>query len=350
MRGDRERVATAEWDGGTPAGGMIALVAGDVADPLLGLSPAAYGRLAGRIDGIVHCAALVRFDAPRAELDRVNVAGTANALALARARPGRPAAFVHVSTAYACGERNGPVAEDAAVAAPRFANGYEASKHAAEKVVRAARAEGVAAAIARPGIVLGRSSDGAIAAFDGIYGAFRLLAEGRIGTLPAHANASLAFVPVDHVVNGIATMVRRIDEAAGHAFHLVPEAPLPVARFFDTIGAYPQFVRPALVAPERFDPATLSPAERRLHRRVALAYGSYFRRNPLFDDRNVRTLLGLGSPSFGADRLRRQIDYAVARGFLRAAPGGSAKAPAPPGCPDPLQSRGLSTGMESGDG
>lgn len=316
MHGEGERLPAGDWTGTAPGPGEVLLVAGDVRDPMLGLERAAYARLAEQTDGVVHCAAIVQFDADPDLYEAVNVRGTGHVLDFAKARPGEPAALVQVSTAYVCGERDGPIAEDDASRPDRFANAYEASKFAAEARVRAAMADGMNAAIARPSIVVGRTADGAIAGFDTIYMAFRLLAEGRIRTIPSTPDATLNFVPLDHAVNGIATIAERIGEARGRTFHLVAGAPMPVADFFALVRAYPQFSDPEPVSPDRFDPAALLPVEQRFHRRVATLYASYFQRNPLFRQDNIESLSGKGGPPADTALMRRQIDFAIRAGFL----------------------------------
>jgi long-chain acyl-CoA synthetase len=83
-------------------------LAGDVSDPLLGLSEADLGRLAG-LDAVVNSAGLVDFD-PSLELALgVNVGGARNAVELCR-RTG--AALLHVSTCFVAGNRDGVVHED----------------------------------------------------------------------------------------------------------------------------------------------------------------------------------------------------------------------------------------------
>jgi thioester reductase-like protein len=316
MRGDGEQMTTGDWSGNAPAPGEILLVQGDVRDPHLGLDRDRYARLAAQVDRIVHCAAIVQFDADPEVYEAVNVDGTGHVIDFARARPGAPAALVSVSTAYVCGERDGPISEADASRPERFANPYEASKFASEAKVREAMADGMTAAIARPSIVVGRAGDGVIAGFDTIYMAFKLLAEGRIRTIPSTPDATLNFVPLDHAVNGIVTIAERIEEARGQVFHLVAGSPMPVADFFELVRDYPQFSDPEHVLPEQFDPAMLSPIEQRFHRRVAALYTSYFQRNPLFLEDNTEGLIGGGGPSADKALMRRQIDFAIGAGFL----------------------------------
>ncbi len=83
-------------------------VAGDVSDPLLGLSPADLERLAG-LDLVINSAGLVDFD-PSLELALgVNVHGALHAVELCRILG---AGLVHVSTCFVAGNRDGVVFED----------------------------------------------------------------------------------------------------------------------------------------------------------------------------------------------------------------------------------------------
>ncbi|HVO19918.1 MAG TPA: AMP-binding protein [Anaeromyxobacter sp.] len=87
-------------------------LAGDVASPLLGLSPADLDQLAG-LDLVLNSAGLVDFD-PSFELALgVNVRGPRNAVELCR-RLG--AGLIHISTCFVAGNRDGVVFEDEPVA------------------------------------------------------------------------------------------------------------------------------------------------------------------------------------------------------------------------------------------
>lgn len=265
----------------------------------------------GAIDFVIHCAASIRFDLSDADYAAINVEGTRNALVLAERLRAR---FLHVSTAFVCGHNAGVISEAAVAAGTRFANGYEASKADGEAVVRGGA---VPFAIVRPSIVLGEAETGRIRGFDTIYGAFKLIAEGRISKVPASHDATLDFVPIDHVAASIVAVAERMDAAAGGTFHLVSGGALPMAEFADAIGAYPQFERPHLIEPDAFDPASLPPIERRLHARVSAVYASYFQRSPVFDDAHAFALIGLCAPPADRAYMARQIDYAIAAGFLR---------------------------------
>lgn len=285
---------------------------GDVSLKRFGWDAAQFAEIAATHELLIHCAATVRFDLEEADYRAINVEGTRHALALAESGG---MAYLHIGTAYVCGTRNGLVREDDPLPESGFANGYEASKATGERLVRAS---GVRWAIARPSIVLGDSASGAIRQFDTTYTAFKLIAEGRVRAMPATTGATLDFVPIDHVAQGVVAIAERIEQAAGGTYHLVSGQPLAVERFAAAIGSYPHFHQPALVSPASFDPAALAPLERRLFRRIAGLYASYFQRDPRFDDAAFRALTGHACPSLGEAYIRRLIDHCIAVGFLQA--------------------------------
>ena len=288
------------------APGLHAILHGDVTKPGLGLDEA----MARDHDLLIHCAATTRFDLSQADYNATNVAGVANAIALAKTGG---MALLHVSTAYVCGLRNGAIAEDDPLPASGFANGYEASKAVGEALIVSS---GLIWAIARPSVIVGDSTRGAIRTFDTIYAAFKLIAEGRVRHMAATADATIDFVPIDHVSAGIVALAEAGSAAAGGRYHLVSAQPVPVATFAAAIGSYSQFSAPILTPPEAFDPSALPPLERRLYARVAGLYSTYFQRDPRFDDSRFRALTELACPPTGMPFLKRLIDHCIEVGFL----------------------------------
>jgi len=286
------------------------IVHGDIAADCLGWDADAWASEAASHDLIVHCAAVTAFDADPALLARVNVGGTATALALAEAGG---MGFLHVSTAYVNDAHAGIVREDAPPSSAGL-NPYAASKAAAEALVRAAPIQTV---IARPSIVVG-DTHGRIRRFDGFYLLFKALAEGRLRAMPATPGATLDLVPIDHVAGGISDLAEHFGRAAGGVYHLISGAPTPVEAFPATLARFAGLCVPAMVTPAAFDPATLPAAERRLFARVAAPYAPYFTRAPRFDDSAMRAVTGRAPPALGAAWWDRLIDYCLSAGFIRA--------------------------------
>jgi nucleoside-diphosphate-sugar epimerase len=285
-----------------PVAGLTVL-AGDVTRAGLGLAAVPA------LDLVVHSAAITAFDAAPAHYRAVNVDGTAHAIAVARAAG---AGFLHVSTAYVCGTRDGSIAE--ASVGSEFVNGYEASKAQGEALVRAS---GLRFAVARPSVVVGAWADGAISRFENIYMIFKLIAEGRVRTLPGAAGAGLDLVPIDHVCGGIAAMAADFARVEGRTLHLVGAEPTPLTRLGEAIAAVPGLGTPCFVAPSCFDPGALPAVERRYHAAAAGLYTSYLLRNPVFDvGESMR--FGLVCPPTDRAWLDRLIGFCVGEGFVRA--------------------------------
>ncbi len=286
---------------------VAAALNGDICAAGLGLHEAP------QVDVVIHCAASLTFDAPYDALEAINVGGTRNVIAFAKAHN---AALIHVSTAYVCGLQDGPIAEKPVADGTVFANGYERSKAQAEKQVHGS---GLTHCIVRPAIVLGDSKTGAIRKFDAMYQTFAMITRGWVDQLPTTPEASLDFVPVDYVAQAIAQLAQRMDAANGSICHLTSGNPLALESFAQAISAYPQFSTPNLVSAASFDTASLSSSQRRVWHKVASAYASYFQRNPRFVNANLRTLTGLETPETGAQWFHRLIEFAIDGGLLAGA-------------------------------
>ena len=209
-----------------------------------------------------------------------NVAGTAAMLDARRAR--RPAGALRQhrlclrATATAGSARTTRCPPTGSPTATRRA------RREAEALVAAASPRHV---IARPSIVVGDSVTGAIRSFDTIYAAFKLIAEGRVRHMPARADATLDFVPIDHVAGGLVALAERIEAAAGGRFHLVSGEPVPVADWAAAIGAYPQFTAPdAMSRPTRSIRRRCPRSNAGCSRASPASTASYFQRDPRFDD------------------------------------------------------------------
>ncbi len=315
QRNDGAAIPTQPYDG-APQGGVVALLDGDVTEARFGLAPAISGEIAARLDLVVHCAAATAFNLPEATYRRVNVGGTAEALAFA-AQAARPVPVLHVSTAYVCGEADGMVPE-APTAASRFNNGYEASKAAAEALVLAAHRRGHPVVIARPSIVAGSSDSGAVGAFGSPYQLLRLVTDGRIGALPALAGPSLNLVPIDHVVAALTDIAERMALASGRIFHLASSDPVPLAALGLLGMEFAHLHVPRFMPPGQYDTTRLSAREQRLHAQVTAVYACYLRPSPGFVTANLRSLSGRSCPPTDGDYLRRLIRFTVGAGFLPA--------------------------------
>jgi nucleoside-diphosphate-sugar epimerase len=316
-RNDGRSLFARPWDGTLPLPGELAAVRADVRRPGLGLDRASLAEIVRGLDLVIHGAAATGFNLSERVYREVNIGGTANVLALIGQGGKAPIPLLHLSTAYVCGERSGPVAEGELDVGQRFANGYESSKAEAERLVHAAQQQGGIIAVARPSIVVGRYHDGAIGHFTDIYALIRLVTGGRIRVLPARPCASLDLVPIDHVIGGLTDIAERMVAASGRTYHLVSGAPVPLAALRTLALGYQHFHAPRFVPPQTFERTRLTRAEQTFDRRVTSLYASYLQRAPWFQDANLRALSGRTCPRPDQAFLQRLIDYGIATGYLR---------------------------------
>lgn len=297
-------IQTSEFEGKEPSAGEVCIVKGDVGKHDCGLIHQTILALSARVDCVIHCAALVKFEAEYKDLYAVNVVGTRN---VARTFP--KARLVHVSTAYSCGITDGEIAERPHCDGGRFANGYERSKALAERELLKLRPDAI---IARPSIVVGEHENGRIRDFDNIYRVFKFIAEGRIKTIPTTAQATFNFVPIDHVVEGIVALALT-DREGPIVAQLAARTAIPAQRFLQLIEDIPGLSCPQIVKPsgaEQF-------SETGMAQRLVRPYWSYFARSPQFATKVMDTLLGRPSPEMDDAAFLRQIQYCVDAGFIQ---------------------------------
>ncbi len=201
----------------------VRAVSGDVETP--GVVADRAAALSG-VDAVVHCAAAIGFEEPLPDARRANVEGTRNVLALA----GGDRRFVHVSTAYVAGQREGVVREDEGDLGQTYRNTYERTKLEAEALVPAD------AAIVRPSIVVGEATTGWTSAFNVLYVPLRAFARGILREVPGDPSSRADVVPVDAVADAIVTLaVDRRD--VGGAVHVVSGEQAPTLGELATLSA-----------------------------------------------------------------------------------------------------------------
>lgn len=288
--------------------GELTVVQGDVALPQFGLAEIPDG-----IDMLVHCAATVDFAAADAVHQAVNVGGTAHAIALAHHWQ---CPLLHVSTAYVCGRADGAIAESPANPDADFTNGYEASKARAELLVEEAQAKGLQASIARPAIIVGRLSDGAIARIDGFHHLFRLFGSPLLGSVPAVRDAAFAIVPICHITAGLMAMVEQHADFAGRRVHLTGASPFAMAEMLRIVADYPGTVPARMIDPADYDPASIDRRTAMVHRRIRPQFFDYFLRSPRFESTALPSISAIKPPVVDEPAFRRMIDHCINAGFL----------------------------------
>ncbi|MDQ1697487.1 MAG: hypothetical protein QOJ03_2840, partial [Frankiaceae bacterium] len=219
---------------GWPTDGRLEPLAGDLTDPLLGVSPEDRDRLRECVDHVVHLAALYDMTADAETNRRVNIGGTQEAIALAADLCA--GCFHHVSSVAVAGDHQGSYTESMFDVGQRLPSPYHATKFEAERIVR--EQTEVPWRVYRPAIVVGHSTTGEMDKIDGPYYFFPALA--RLAELPswlpivAPDLGDTNVVPVDFVAAAMDVLIHRpgID---GRAFHLVSPEP---QRLLDVVNAF----------------------------------------------------------------------------------------------------------------
>lgn len=193
----RERLAAIEQTHPDIAG-HTELVVGDITVAGLGLG----ADVARDIDEVWHLAAVYDLAVGLEIAQQVNVDGTANVIAFCQGLGGLRRLH-YVSTCYVSGRYDGEFGEEDLDVGQKFYNHYESTKFEAEKLVRAAMADGLPATIYRPGIVVGDSVTGETQKYDGPYFVAAFLRRQRlpIAVLPAvDETVRTSLVPRDFVI------------------------------------------------------------------------------------------------------------------------------------------------------
>ena len=297
----------------------IQVLAGDLAQPRLGLSDGDWQTVVSGIDEFYHVAALTQLGASWEDAEQINLQGTVRILEAAREALFRKRLqrFFYFSTAYVAGSLTPICAvEDELPQNPSFANAYEATKFLAEKKVREEMEQGLPATLFRPSIVVGDSKRGAVSEFNVIYPFLRLFAHGLLRQVPSRLSHSFNIVPIDFVVES-AFAIAQQKESAGKTYHLVTENPPTLEMLLqlkDEYGLPPVEVVP----PEEFSVESLSPQQREIFSTLN-PYLGYLGSSLTFDVKNSREALRqsrLSFPKTDQAFLRKIVDYAIQKGYF----------------------------------
>ncbi|MGB7504633.1 MAG: SDR family oxidoreductase, partial [Mycobacterium sp.] len=190
---------------------------GDLTAPDLGLTDAALADL-GRVDHVLHCAAVYDIAAPEDHQRAANVDGTRAVITLTRRLD---ATLHHVSSIAVAGNHRGVFTEDDFDVAQELPTPYHQTKFEAELLVRSTT--GLRYRIYRPAVVVGDSRTGEMDKIDGPYYFFGILS--ALTALPKFTPLVLPdtgrtnIVPVDFVVDAIAALMHA-EGRDGQTFHL----------------------------------------------------------------------------------------------------------------------------------
>ena len=203
----------------------VQLVEGDVTAPGLGLSDS----VADDVDEVWHLAAVYDLSVPEDIAKRVNIGGTEHVLRFCRERSDFRR-LQYVSTCYVSGRYDGEFTEEMLEEGQEFQNHYEETKYEAERLVRAAMADGLPATIYRPGIVVGDSRTGETQKYDGPYfvAAYMKRLPGVTFLPNVDRDVMASLVPRDYVIAAMDAL-SVLDRSEGKTYQLTDPDP-PSAR------------------------------------------------------------------------------------------------------------------------
>lgn len=212
------------------------VVAGDITEPNLGLSPAELDLACQETTTIFHLAAIYDLAVDCAVASHVNVEGTLNVTTFAKSVR-HLTGYHHISTCYVAGKREGLIKETELHHDKGFRNHYEQTKYLAELETEALKAE-LPVTIYRPAVVVGDSQTGETAKYDGIYYLIHYLRKWPGGlTLLNIGNSQvcLNLVPVDFVIESMVALAKD-EHAIGATVQLADPHPLTTEELFDQIS------------------------------------------------------------------------------------------------------------------
>lgn len=160
-----------------------------------------------QVCGIVHAAAVTRFNVDAATADRVNVGGAEKAFRFAERCPALDE-LTYVSTVYTSGLRTGNVAEEAMRGDDGFANHYERSKNEAERLL-AERFEHLPWRVARVATVVADDERGGVTQYNAVHNTLKLFYYGLISLVPGLEATPVYLVTGDFVARGLAELAKR---------------------------------------------------------------------------------------------------------------------------------------------
>ena len=204
-----------------PHASRVVPIAGDLAEPNLGVSAAARRKLTGKVEHFFHLAAIYDLKASADAQETANVVGTDHAMQFAESV--QAGCFHLVSSIAVAGLYKGTFRETMFEEATGLDHPYFRTKHESEALVRKRCKRPWR--IYRPGLVVGHSQTGQIDKVDGPYYFFKMIQKLR-HSLPAWfpligvEGGYINLVPVDFVAAAMDHLAH-VEGQDGQCFHLV---------------------------------------------------------------------------------------------------------------------------------
>ncbi|KAJ1772298.1 large subunit of alpha-aminoadipate reductase [Coemansia sp. RSA 1843] len=227
----------------------VRAVVGDLAQPRLGMSQSDWAMCVESVDAIVHNGALVHWVYPYEKLRAPNVLSTIEVLRLASEHHVKPVTFVSSTSALdtdhyvelgATLESGIRESDDLEGSRHGLQTGYGQSKWVSEKLLVAARAQGLPVTIVRPGYVLGHSQTGATNTDDFIWRLLKGCIE--LGQSPVMNNV-VNVCPVDYVAHVVVEAISQPRALAHLVYHVFNSERFRFQNMFDLLRTYGYAVR-----------------------------------------------------------------------------------------------------------
>src|SRR5438067_5362710 len=203
---DASRDRLADLVSGWPNPSRVELVRGDLSADRLGVSDDARDDLRGKVDHVVHLAALYDITADDEMSILANVEGTRKVIELAADI--HTGCLHHISSVAVAGDHDGVFTEDIFDAGQRLPTAYHRTKFEAERLVR--EQHDVPWRVYRPAIVVGHSQTGEMDKVDGPYYLFPAIDKlKRLPNVPLVGPdlGDTNIVPVDYVARALLALV-----------------------------------------------------------------------------------------------------------------------------------------------
>jgi 5-hydroxydodecatetraenal polyketide synthase CpkC len=212
----------------------VHVLAGDLAQPRLGLSETAFDELAQQVDAVYHAGASVHWLQTYESLRDTNIGGTEEVLRLAALHRTVPVHVVSTVGVFAGpAEHGGPLRVDDPTGPPEaLPSGYLRTKWAAERLAEQARSRGIPVSLYRVDVVSGDQDTGACQTRDFVWLSLKGLIEA--GAVPKDLTAPIRLLPVDYVSAAIVELSKKDNSGT---YHLHNKSHLDIAVFIDRLRA-----------------------------------------------------------------------------------------------------------------
>ncbi|MFE2598981.1 thioester reductase domain-containing protein [Streptomyces sp. NPDC059396] len=310
------------WDEIDPE--RLSVLAGDLAEPRLGLTEDTFDGLARTVDVVHHAGATVHWLHPYPALKAANVGGTEEILRLAARHRTVPVHYVSTVGVF-----NGPVTPgvplkvtDPTGPAEALPSGYLQSKWVAEQVLGLARERGIPVSVYRVDVISGDQVNGACQTRDFVWLTLKGLLQS--GAVPSGTGGRFHLLPADYVSAAILA-VSRDPGSAGGTFHLFNRSSLSLADCVERLRGLGYELRDT--GREEWTEAVRSDRDNALlpllHAFEMMTTDTDAFYPPIDTAETDRALAGTGivCPPLTGELFDKYVEFFVAEGHFPAAPG-----------------------------